>query len=207
MATLRLSPDGAYNRRISPHRPGSLLGATIVLVTPAALRAQVAGPAGDPTVIVAATGTRRNNDLNQARKALTKVDAAIRRLLDAIKEGVMSVRDAIFAQRITERRSEKSALITTIDGLERQLARGAAQSTPDAVEKFKGDNATLRKAYVRLPVEKAEVSGAEIRSSGSRGALEAALISRALPRGRVPSFDREWCAGQNEEDHIYIIDL
>lgn len=156
--------------------------------------------------------TRRHNDLNQARKALTKIDTAIGRLLDAIEEGVMSARDPIFAQRIAERRSEKSGLITTIDGLERQLARGAAQITPEAVEKFgaliveklKGEDATFRKAYVRLLVEKVEVSGAEIRISGSRGALEAAIMSRALPRGGVPSFDREWCPWPDSNQHGFL---
>ncbi len=52
----------------------------------------------------------------------------------------------------------------------------------------------FRAAYVRLFVERVDVSAEEIRISGTKTALERALVADgALPNGVVPFFDREWC--------------
>ena len=70
IATLRRHADGASNRPSPPCRPGSLLGLAIALISPAALRAQATAPAGDPAVIVAATGSRSaENAVRQAGDA------------------------------------------------------------------------------------------------------------------------------------------
>jgi len=117
----------------------------------------------------------------------------------------MSAKDAEFAKRMSDRRIEKAGLDTTISGLERQIIRGAKRITPAIVEQFgvmvaeklRGSDPILRKAYVQLLVDRVEVDASEIRITGPKAALEHAVLDRQIAAGRVPSFDREWCATQS----------
>ena len=131
------------------------------------------------------------------------------RLTELIEDGLMSAKDPEFAKRISERRIEKARLDATIAGLERQMIRGAKRITPEIVEKFGGIVAAklrdpdpkLRKAYVRLLVERVEVNTSEIRIMGSTSALEHAVLDHKVAAGRVPSFDREWCPEEDSNLH------
>ncbi|GGI83011.1 hypothetical protein GCM10007973_19390 [Polymorphobacter multimanifer] len=152
---------------------------------------------------------RRKTDLDQARKARTRCETAIGRLIELIEEGLMSAKDPEFAKRMSERRIEKARLDATISGLERQMIRGAKRITPEIVEKFGGMVAAklrdpdpkLRKAYVRLLVDRVEVNASEIRIIGSKSALEHAVLDPQVAAGRVPSFDREWCPEEDSNLH------
>lgn len=145
--------------------------------------------------------TQRQEDLVQARKALTRCETAIGRLLELIEEGLMSAKDPVFAQRLADQRGKKAQLIGTIAGLERQMMRGSKKITPETVSRFgdmitrklQGNDPALRKAYVRLLVDKVEVNTTEIRILGSKAALEHAVLSDRIAAGQVPSFDRDWC--------------
>ena len=153
---------------------------------------------------------RRRADLDQARKAKTRADTALRRLLELVEEGLMSAKDPVFAQRMAERRKEQSDLMTAIAGLERQTARGSRRITPDLVgrfgellvDKLRSNDPALRKSYVRLLVDRVEVSTRGICISGSKAALEHAILSTNALSTRVPSFDREWCPGMDSNHHI-----
>ena len=113
----------------------------------------------------------------------------------------MSAKDPVFAQRMAERRKEQSDLSTTIAGLERQMVRGSRRLTPDLVARFgklvadklRSNDPALRKSYVRLLVDRVEVSTRGVRIIGSRAALEHVILSPHALSTRVPSFDREWC--------------
>jgi hypothetical protein len=61
-------------------------------------------------------------------------------------------------------------------------------------EKLHDDDPTLRKAYLRMLVDRVEVSNDQILISGSKAVLERG-IARGAPRleGAVPIFDRKWC--------------
>jgi hypothetical protein len=64
----------------------------------------------------------------------------------------------------------------------------------------------FRTAYVRLFVDEVVVSPDEIRITGSKTALERALVcSDDEPGGAVPIFDREWCRlrDSNPRPHHY----
>ena len=102
---------------------------------------------------------------------------------------------------MAQRRKEQSDLTTTIASLERQMARGSCRITPDLVgrfgellaDKLRSRDSALRKSYVRPLVDRVEVSTSGIRISGSKAALEHAVLSPNALSTRVPSFDLEWC--------------
>lgn len=159
-----------------------------------------------------AADARRKADLDQARKARTRCETAITRLIELIEEGLMSAKDPEFAKRMSDRRNEKARLDSTISGLEQQIIRGAKRITPEIVDRFgaivaaklRGDDPVLRKAYVRLLVDRVEVDESEIRITGSKAALERAVLDRHVAAGRVPSFDREWCPWPDSNQHGFL---
>ena len=152
----------------------------------------------------------RKTDLDQARKARTRCETATGRLVELIEEGLMSAKDPEFAKRMSERRVEKARLDATISGLERQMICGVRRITPEIVEKFgvmvaaklRGTDPILRKAYVQLLVDRVESDASEIRITGSKAALEHAVLDKQIAAGRVPSFDRKWCPGKDSNLHI-----
>ena len=152
--------------------------------------------------------------LEQARAQRSQCQAAINRLLELVETRIMSPKDPELAKRMSLQRSRITALDTTIDSLERQLARGAARITPEVVDRFgetlkqalvEGES-PFRKAYVRMLVQQVALTNDEIRITGSKLALEHALARSS--RGKapvVPSFDREWCrlGDSNPRPHHY----
>ena len=153
---------------------------------------------------------RRKKELEQARAQRNQCQAAINRLLELVETGMMSPKDPELAKRMALQRSRVAALDTTIDSLERQLARGATRITPEVVDRF-GDTLKqallegeppFRKAYVRMLVQQVALTNDEIRITGSKLALEHALARSSTGKAPVvPSFDREWCPGEDSNLH------
>lgn len=140
--------------------------------------------------------------LTQANAERTRRRTAIDRLLVLIEEGVMKASDPEFANRLSENRNAVATLTARIEVLESQLARGSRKITPEVLEKFSqqlreklhDDDPTLRKAYLRMLVDRVEVSNDQILIRGSKAVLERG-IARGVPRleGAVPIFDQRWC--------------
>ena len=153
---------------------------------------------------------RRRADLDQARKARRRCLTATTRLIKLIEEGLLSAKDPEFAKRMSDRRVERTRLDATISGLKRQTIRGAERITPAIVEQFgvmvaeklRGSDPFLRKAYIRMLVDRVKVAPSEIQITGSKAALEHAVVDRLIAAGRVPSYDREWCPGKDSNLHI-----
>ena len=145
---------------------------------------------------------RRRKDLAIAKAELTKVSGAIERLLSLIEEDLMQPRDPIFLQRMARNQARKTALQADIKSYERQIADSKTQVTEAMIDKFadkmaqqlRRGNPKFRSAYVRLFIDRVELTSEEVRIFGSKAALEKALNSiDDLAKGEVPIFDREWC--------------
>ncbi len=144
---------------------------------------------------------RRRADLERCAKAKSRSDAAVRRLLELVEEGVMAAKDPVFAQRMAERRIEQAELDAMINSLERQTARGAKRITPEVVatigaiiaQRMRDSDPQLCKSYVRLLINRVQITTSEIRIIGSNAALEQAVLNPKATDARVPGFDREWC--------------
>ncbi len=107
-------------------------------------------------------------------------------------------------------RSRIATLETASDSLERQLARGAARITPEVVDRsgaklrdaLLDGEPPLRKAYVRMLVQQVVLTTEEIGIIGSKQALEHALTESDNSKApAVPSYDREWCPGEDSNLH------
>lgn len=143
---------------------------------------------------------RRRADLERARRERVVAQTRLRRLLDLAADGLMSPRDPIFAQQLSEQKNTIAILENTERSLAGQLARGVRRLDQAAVDRFGmlirsrlASDVKLRRAYARLFVSNVTVSNTEVSISGSKPALEAALSHgdrHGLPP--VPSFDREW---------------
>lgn len=149
---------------------------------------------------------RRRADLDRIRRERVAAEARLRRLLELVEEGLMSPRDAVFAEKLADGRASIARLSETERSLEGQLGSGAHRVDDAAVERFGqilrdqliGKNSDLRRAYVRLLVSSVTVNDNEIVIAGSKAALEiAASRGDAAAAAAVPSFDREWCRLQD----------
>ncbi|MGN6819521.1 MAG: recombinase zinc beta ribbon domain-containing protein [Sphingomonas sp.] len=148
------------------------------------------------------TDKRRRKDLALAKSELTGVSKAITNLLLAIESGAMRPDEPLFVERMAHNRARKSVLEADVRNLERQLSGPKKRITKEMIASFgekmrqalwNGDP-TFRSAYVRLFVERVEVSADEIRIFGSKSAVEKTLAEIDEPlTDPVPIFDREWC--------------
>lgn len=149
---------------------------------------------------------QREAELTYARTEQTRLRTAIENLLILVETGRMGARDPIFAKRMDENRSALAASTARIETLETQLAKGSRRVTPTTIKKFgetlsarlRDEDATLRKAYVRMLVSKVTVAKEQITISGPKAVLENGVCN-GIPRlmGMVPIFDREWCRLQD----------
>jgi site-specific DNA recombinase len=146
---------------------------------------------------------RRRKDRALAKAELTGVDKAMTNLMLMIESGAMQPADPLFVERMAHNRARKRALETDILAIERQLAITKKRITAQTIEAFAlkmrqaldSSDPRFRSAYVRLFVDRVDLTADEIRIFGTKVALERALIEAdSRPDGSVPIFDREWCA-------------
>jgi DNA invertase Pin-like site-specific DNA recombinase len=145
---------------------------------------------------------RRKDDLARVRHERIAAETRLRRLLELIEEGLMSPRDAVFGEKLAEGRASIAALTETERSLQIQLGAGVRVIDDAAVERFGamlraeivGENADLRRSYVRMLVGNVLVNDNEIVVAGSTALLEAAATKGNMSASAaVRGFDREWC--------------
>jgi DNA invertase Pin-like site-specific DNA recombinase len=146
---------------------------------------------------------RRREELALLRGAKTNSEGALNRLYELVEQGLASPSDRDFGERLTHHRQRIAALTADIASLERQLTSSRRRITPDVIARFgnilsqgmRGNNPSLRQAYVRLLIDEVTVEADSVQIRGSRKALERAVIATAASGGaKVPSFAREWRA-------------
>ena len=149
---------------------------------------------------------RRKDDLDRVRRERIAAEAQMRRLLKLVEEGLMSRRDPIFGDKLAEGRASIKALTETERSLQTQLGTCTRVIDDALVERFGamlraeilGENAELRRSYVRMLVGDVSVNDNEIVIAGSTAALEAAASSGDMTGATaVRGFDRKWCRLQD----------
>lgn len=151
---------------------------------------------------------RREKDLDRVRRERIGAETRLRRLLEIVEEGMMSVRDPIFATKLAEANASIAALSETEHSLAGQLGSASNQITDEAIQRFgealraniMAENSAMRRAYVRLLVSNVTVNDNEITIAGSKAALEnAAQKGDPANCAAVPSFDRKWCQKRDRD--------
>ena len=157
---------------------------------------------------------RRKDDLDRVRRERIAAETRLRRLLELVEEGLMSPRDPIFGDKLAEGRASIASLTETERSLQNQLGAGNRAIDDAAVERFgamlraeiMGENADLRRSYVRLLVGNVSVNDNDIVVAGSTAVLEAAATAGGMNVGSaVRGFDRKWCPEEDSNLHDLAI--
>ncbi len=149
---------------------------------------------------------RRKDDLDRVRRERIAAEGRLRRLLELVEEGLMSPRDPIFGNKLAEVRASITALTETERSLQTQLGTGNRLVDEAAIERFGamlraeilGENAELRRSYVRMLVGDVSVNDNEIVIAGCTAVPEAAATKGDMTGATaVRGFDRKWCRLQD----------
>jgi hypothetical protein len=141
---------------------------------------------------------------------LRRIKGEVDNLLGLVAAGTMTADDPSLREQLSRRNAQRDEVERQMAMLGRRLDIPTGWAGPRKVEAFaKGlrdlwtsGDVRFRQAYLRLLVDKAEIKGDEIRISGSKSVLAAAIAhgASASPE-QVRSFAREWRAGGDESGH------
>lgn len=143
----------------------------------------------------------RRHRVGQLKGQLTEVEGAHKRLVDAIERGLLDLTDPDVKPRIEALRARRILLQDDIARASSAHAPGATALTPEKLSRLSTEMtrmlhdgpAELRKAYLRLFIDKVVVSRDEIRLSGPTAALaQAAIAQPGENPSEVLTFVREW---------------
>ncbi|MFN6933918.1 MAG: recombinase family protein [Tsuneonella sp.] len=147
---------------------------------------------------------KRQQDLDRIRRERVQAENKLRRLLDVVAEGLLSTTDKVLAERLADYKASINSLMLTEKNLVRSLSSSsnrideqAIRQFGEAIRKRMSENTAMRKAYVRLFVDRVTVDDEQILITGSKAALEATVGQPGSLHAAVPRFDREWCRLQD----------
>ena len=137
--------------------------------------------------------------LTALRRSLRDTEKKIENLYKAIEDGLVGD-TASFRQRLTNLEEERSESLRLIGIRERELALPIKRLSNSQLERMAGairetlksGPTAFRKAYLKLLVEKIEVSSNVVKITGSKVALADAIQSEQPSNGEVGFFEREW---------------
>ena len=146
---------------------------------------------------------RRTAHIAELRKRAAAADAKLKRLYDAIENGIADVSDQMLKERVTELKVIRDQARADAERAEGALDRLGPSITPQALKTFarqarKGlrtEGGGYRRDHLRALAQRVEVDAKEVRIMGSKSALLRTLVagSSAKTAGfAVPSFVPKW---------------
>ena len=181
----RIATDAVLDRVLAPDRLTELLGHVLERSD--------------------AADEKRRTDLDRVRREQQATEVKLRRLYEMVEDGLVSHRDAVFAERLANLNETLSRLASTQRSLASQLASGKRRVDGETLARFgqlvtaqMQQNPQFRRAYLRMFVSRVIVDDRQITIAGTKEALEAAIAADHKTRPpAVPRFDREWCRLQD----------
>ena len=143
-------------------------------------------------------GTKK--ELQQLKSALSKADAGIGRMFDALENGVVTA-DEMFRERIQALKARREETLHLIAKAERRISLPGTSLTPEKIgaigrklrERLLTGDPKLRRAYLQLFVSQIVVTEGEARVCGPVSSLEkVAEGQKSDLEGLVPTSEREW---------------
>jgi hypothetical protein len=160
--------------------------------------------------------TKRDADLagrlTALRGKLTEAEGRLNRLYQAIENGIADPNDPTLTDRVAAVKTARDIARAVFDRAVAEM-RPEARITEDRIASFvatmrdnvlSGDTA-FRRAWLRSVIDKVEVDDAEIRIHGRRTVLERLVMGGGAAPAGVPSFVREWRAGDDEDENFGIV--
>jgi site-specific DNA recombinase len=151
---------------------------------------------------------RRTAHIAALRKRAAEADAKLKRLYDAIENGIADLADPMLKDRIAELKTTRDQARADAERAEGALDRLGPTITPAALKTFartarrrmRTESGGYRRDHLRALAQRVEVDAREVRIMGSKSVLLRTLlaVSSAKPAGfGVPSFVPKWRARQD----------
>jgi site-specific DNA recombinase len=148
---------------------------------------------------------RRTAHIAELRKRASEADAKLKRLYDAIENGIADLTDALLKDRIAELKAVRDQARADAERAEGALDRLGPSITPQALKTFTGqarkrmrtDSGGYRRDHLRALAQRVEVDTKEVRIMGSKSVLLPTLVAAASAKTAgfgVPSFVPKWRA-------------
>jgi site-specific DNA recombinase len=161
---------------------------------------------------------RRATHIAELRKRAAEVDAKLKRLYDAIDNGVADLADPMLKDRVAELKAVRDQARADAERAEGALERVGPSITPQALKTFarharkrmRTESGGYRRDYLRALVQRVEVDAQELRIMGSKSELLRALVAASSAKTAgfgVPSSVPKWRASKNKTANTYVIEI
>ena len=128
---------------------------------------------------------RRVTHIAELRKRVTEADAKLRRLYDAIENGVADLADPMLKDRVAELKAIRDQAHSDAERSEGALERVGPTITPQSLKTFarqarkrlRTDGGGNRRDYLRALAQRVEVDAQELRLMGSNSELLRTLVA------------------------------
>ncbi len=147
----------------------------------------------------------RTAHIAELRKRATEAEAKLKRLYDAIENGIADVSDPMLRERVTELKAIRDQARADAERAEGALDRIGPSITPQALKTFasqarrrmRTESGGYRRDHLRALAQRVEVDTKEVRIMGSKGVLLRTLVAASSAKTAgfgVPSFVPKWRA-------------
>ena len=148
---------------------------------------------------------RRATHIAELRKRAAEVDAKLKRLYDAIENGVADLADPMLKDRVAELKSIRDQAHADAERAEGALERVGPTITPQSLKTFarqarkrmRTEAGGYRRDYLRALAQRVEVDAQELRIMGSKSVLLRTLVAASSAKAAgfgVPSSVPKWRA-------------
>ena len=148
---------------------------------------------------------RRGTHIAELRKRAAETDAKLKRLYDAIENGVADLADPMLKGRVTELKAIRDQAHADAERAEGAIERVGPSITPQSVKTFarqarkrlRTESGGYRRDYLRALAQRVEVDAKELRIMGSKSELLRTLVAASSAKTAgfgVPSFVPKWRA-------------
>jgi len=148
---------------------------------------------------------RRTAHIAELRKRAAEAEAKLKRLYDAIENGIADVSDPMLKERVTELKAIRDQARADAERAAGAMDRLAPSITPQALKTFasqarrrmRTEQGGYRRDHLRAPAQWVEVDAKEIRIMGAKSVLLRTLVAASSPKTGgfgVPSFVPKWRA-------------
>ena len=148
---------------------------------------------------------RRTAHIAELRKRAAETEAKLKRLYDAIENGIADVSDPMLKQRVTELKAIRDQARADAERVAGALDRIGPSVTPRALKTFasqarrrmRTESGGYRRDHLRALAQRVEVDAKEVRIMGSKSVLLRTLVAASSAKTAafgVPSFVPKWRA-------------
>src|SRR5467141_2836916 len=148
---------------------------------------------------------RRTSHIAELRKRATEADAKLKRLYDAIENGVADLSDPLLKDRIGELMATRDQARLDAERAEEAIERAGPTITPQTLKTFartarkrmRTDGGGYRSDHLRAFAQRVEVDQKELRITGSKSVLLRTLVAAESAKTAgfgVPSSVPKWRA-------------